>query len=384
MQDHTLMAFWEYILLCEIAQRVTDVDFEWAQLDEERRRAFEIVKEIHSEQPSADQEDFSERLLKTVDILVERFSAKGSDIHALKDLTAELFRETIPKLQKPIALYLREKEQVWVLFDNLDKAWPVGGATPADTLIIRTLLDATRKLQRQFAQHNVVLNTLVFLRNDIHDLLVKTTSDRGKDTQISLDWDDPELLKEIIRQRILRSVNVTGDFDTVWRRLFDGHVGVRDSFGYILDRTFMRPRDLLNFLRRATEIAINRGHDRVLESDIVTAEKSYSEDLFVSTAAELRDISSAYEGVLYAFLRQSVRFTPEELSKVISSVVPSEIIDQVIQILVWFGFLGVQEESRDEPVFAYQQRYNVEKLLVPIRRGQAFFVVHPAFHPSLQ
>ena len=73
----------------------------------------------------------------------------------------------------------------------------------ADILIIRTLLDATRKLQRQLGNHSVEFHSLVFLRNDIYELLVKETPDRDKDTAIALDWNDSPIFEEIVRQRIL-------------------------------------------------------------------------------------------------------------------------------------------------------------------------------------
>jgi hypothetical protein len=41
---------------------------------------------------------------------------------------------------------------VWLLVDNLDKGWPTRGTTSEDILIVRSLLDATRKLQRQLGR----------------------------------------------------------------------------------------------------------------------------------------------------------------------------------------------------------------------------------------
>jgi hypothetical protein len=55
----------------------------------------------------------------------------------------------------------------------------------------------------------------------------------------------------------------------------------------------------------------------------------------------------------------------------------------LLELLVWFGFLGVQEQRQSEPTFSYQVRYNVAKLLAPTSQGKAVFVIHPAFRKAL-
>jgi hypothetical protein len=382
MQAHTMMAFWDYILLCELAQKIIDQDYSWAMRDENRRRQFEAIRDLYARQPTASTGDFSERLLGQVDSLIERFEAVGKEAD-WPDLTQALFREEIPALTSALAPYLAEKEAVWILVDNLDKGWPIKGAAVGDVLIIRALLESTRKLQRQFDQKDLQLSVLVFLRNDIYDLLIRQTSDRGKDTQIALDWNDEELLREIVRQRMSQSLQIDGVFDDIWRAVFAAHVGVRDSFSYILERTLMRPRDLLNFLRQAVEVAVNRRHEQVTEDDIKTAERSYSEDALLAMSFELRDISAGYGSLLYAFVGQPTTLLPEDVHALLAKDVPADRLDPLIDMLVWFGFLGVVEQGRDEPQFAYQVRYNVDKLLAPIRRRAASFVVHPAFHRAL-
>lgn len=383
MQEHTMVAFWEFILLCEIAQKIVDRDYSWAQREQERRKRFGAVNELHLAHFPGETGDFSERLLGQIDRLVERFAERGEEDVESHRFTGELFRREIRDLEAVIVPYLREKDSVWILVDNLDKGWPTRGAAPADIVIIRALLDATRKLQRQFEQRGLELNVLVFLRNDIYDLLVRNTSDRGKDTQISLDWNDPEVFKEVVRQRIITSTGGRGSFDDVWRTLFDAQVGVADSFSYILDRTLMRPRDLLSFLHRAVETAINRGHERVTEEDIRAAERSYSEDMLLGMSFELRDIYSDYGNLLYAFSRQPATLDAAAVRGVLAPEVDDDKVEAVLEMLLWFGFLGVREQGELEAVYSYQVRYNVDKLLAASRRDESRFEIHPAFHRAL-
>ena len=275
IQEHTLTAFWTYILLCEIAQKVSDVDYSWAHRGARRSAAYDnLVGEYRAHGP-ADEGDFSERLLHQVNRLAQRFSKNVRSLSA-GELTQTLFRNDVRSMSAAVGRYLVYKNSVWVLVDNLDKGWPVRGASEIDIMIIRTLLEATRKLQRQLEERDVDFHSLVFLRNDIYEHLVRETPDKGKETTITLDWPDPEVFKEMVRQRMESSIKLSGTFDNIWPAEFDNYIGTQDSFTFVISRTLMRPRDLLSFLRKAVEVSINRGHERVRQDDLRAAEEEYS------------------------------------------------------------------------------------------------------------
>src|SRR5205814_1468750 len=93
--------------------------------------------------------DFSERLLRKVEQISASYSAKSRVLDGTA-LTRALFGADIRELDDAVADYVEAKESILVLIDNLDKGWPTRGASSEDVLILRTLLEATRKLQRQF------------------------------------------------------------------------------------------------------------------------------------------------------------------------------------------------------------------------------------------
>jgi hypothetical protein len=386
MQEHTLTAFWEYVLLCELAHKIEIREAAWAERDSERLKRYQRVVAVYNQQPSAEIGDFSERLLRLVEVVSERFTSRDSTLKLTGPLLTEtLFRGGIRQLQDAIGPYLEEKDAVFVLLDNIDKGWPTHGARAPEILIIRALLEATRKLEHHLDQKDVNFHVLVCLRNDIHELLVRSVPDRGKDTQISLDYDDLELFKEIVRKRLLYGdVFKEGSFDELWAAVFPVHVNAQDAFQWVMDRTLMRPRDLLNFLRRATEVALNRGHERVFEEDMLAAEKAYSEDTLHDMTFELRDTYPDFENLLYAFIDTPARMSREKAIELIRlAEIPEADPAKVLDALVWFGFLGTTPLGRDEPTYAYQVRYNVEKLMSPIRAKRAEFVLHPAFRRAL-
>ncbi len=378
LKEHTLTAFWTYILLCEIAQKIIDTDESWAERDADRYRRFQELRELYRVEMPDDSGDLSERLLRQVDKLTSRLMAEP-DRPMAQQATQLLFKEEIPRLQRAVGEYLVEKSEVWLLVDNLDKGWPTKGTSAEDVLVLRTLLGASAKLQHYADKQQLSFFCLVFIRNDIYDLLLRETSDRDKDTAINLDWSDPEVFKELIRRRIVATTELKGTFAEVWPALFAQHVGTQESFRYVVDRTLMRPRDLLRFIRRVVEVAVNRGHGTVESDDFLAAEASYSEEMLQSINFEIKDAAPDCDDLVYYFIGTPWRMAVTDVRRKLSE---KERVEDALQILLWFGFLGI--ETVDGAVqFAYDVRYNVGKLLALVSGGQASLVVHPAFRTAL-
>lgn len=383
LQEHTLTAFWNLILLAELANKIVEEDYTWAHRDSERVLKYDALRSAYNECGHASPGDFSERLLNQVELLKARWPAEASDI-SNANITELLYGEDISKLSAVLSAYMEEKEEVWLLIDNLDKGWPVHGAKSEDILILRTLLEATRKLQRQLEKQDIGFHCLVFLRNDIFEALYEATPDKGKDTRIDLDWADRELFKELIRRRLLATRRVAGSFEDVWSAIFDQYVDTKTSFDYILDRTLMRPRDFLSFVHRAIEVAINRGHERVGAEDLKKAEMSYSEDLLKATGFELQDVLERSIDFLYVFLGCRNVMMPHEVTGMLIEVgLNDDEAKRAIYLLAWFGFLGVESRDGSESKYAYEMRYDIKRLMAPLTQGGRF-VVHPGFHAALE
>jgi hypothetical protein len=383
VQEHTLTAFWNAILLAELAHKIVTMDSAWAFRDPSRRDRYERVDKLYSASWLAEEGDFSERLLKQVDRLAETVGG-GSDPASFGKMTENLFRTSIRDLSDAVGGYLQDKRAVWLLVDNLDKGWPTGGASSEDILILRALLEASRKLQRELDRQGVPFQCLVFIRNDIYDHLLMETPDKGKDTAITVDWADTELFKAVFRLRVLSSGLLTGSFDELWSAIFDHAVGTQSSFEYVTERTLLRPRDFLMFIHRSIEVAINRGHTRVLTQDLVKAEEFFSDDMLKAMAFELEGGALGKSDSVYAFIGCSCCLAKEDVEKrLFEAGVPTDQVDKAVKLLAWFGFLGVEALAGERALFAYQMRYDLPKLLAPIVRGQGRFVIHPAFRTAL-
>jgi hypothetical protein len=383
LQEHTVTAFWNYILLSEVAHKILERERYHAERDGERLKRFERLEQAYLDHEITQTGDLSQRLLRQVERIADRYGAIEKS--EMRDrLTEVVYSTDIRALDDAVSEYLQEKESVWLLIDNLDKSWATRGTTREDIQIVRGLLEATRKLQRQLEEREVEFKCLVFLRTDVHEHLVRDTPDRDKDTAIRLDWDDPSVFQEIIRRRITASTEVDGEFTDVWRAFFFTHVGAQESFSYILDRTLMRPRDLLKFVQRAIEVALNRGHSMVSAEDIQQAEQSYSEDMLLMTSFEIEDTAPGLGDILFSFQNAQRTLSKDEVEALLRARgLIDEALPRALELLVWFGFFGVAGAGADEDVYAYQVRYNIGQLLAPINEGRGRLVIHPAFRAAL-
>jgi hypothetical protein len=384
-QEHTLVGFWHLLLLTEMARKILVADRHFANRDERRFERFRAVEDLYRGFSPQFDGDFSQRLLLEVDRIIERVG--GVDAGELGPrLTEYLFTGHVRQLEAALVDYLREKEEVWLLLDNLDKGWPVHGSTDEDILIVRALLEATRKIQERLEDKGIAFRCLVFLRTDIYSHLLKATPDKGKDTAISLEWDNIAFFEEIIARRIEASTELEGDFRDMWPQVCESHINVQDTFDYMVERTLMRPRDLLVFLRRCIDMAINLGHDKVNVEDILLGEKAYSDEMLFGVAEEIADTRPEWQDVPYAFQGQGVQLSQEEVNGLLREVRPDisdEEATQGIELLLRFGFLGVRARGFEEPVYAHTLNFNMRRLLEPLRREKGRLVIHPAFHEAL-
>lgn len=382
LQQHVLTAFWNYLLLMEIAHKIVNDEFRYIFRDGRLKDPYDRVVAAYGADHGAEQGDFSERLLKLVDDIVNRRKLV-KEIAGTPEVTQIVYGEDIRPLNEALSNYFSaaRKEDLWLLFDNLDKGWPVLSATPEDIVLLKSLLEATRKLQRQFEQKDVEFHALVFIRNDIYEHLILDPADRGKDTPVPLDWNDAEVFKEMLRRRIMSSTGIEGTFGAIWSTLFATHVKGEESFAYILNRTLMRPREILRFVREAINVAVNRGHEKVSEEDIWQAERTCSEDLLVDFTLELKDVNTTYADVPYAFIgKKSILSTGDVESVLRDATVPPSQIESLTNLLLWFGFLGMYVFPEEER-YSHQFQYDLKRMRSGIK--QHSYCLHPAFRSAL-
>jgi hypothetical protein len=389
--EHTVTAFWEYLLLLEICYKLLEKDRLPHTRDRRLLEPYRRLASLYDSDEYVTEGDFSERLSSLLQHITDDYQSKYGDetnrTLTQQEITELLYRHDVNKLREQIVEYLRLKDMLFLLFDNLDKGWPTHGLTTTDIVILRALLEATRKLERQLQRRDVRCSTLAFLRNDVYELLVSETPDRGKEGRAALDWSDADLLRELIRRRLLYSGMPDRPFDELWHRICVSHIDGEESSQYLIDRCLMRPRALIDLANHCRGFAVNLGHPKIEPDDIKKGVEAFSSDLVVDIGYEIRDILPVAENVLYAFIDEP-QTLPANAAHILlerGGILPAMMKD-IVNILLWYGVLGVRRMD-GTVTYIYSVNYEMPILMGIIRKLEAqglVYVVNPAFVPGLQ
>lgn len=390
--EHTVTAFWEYLLWLEICYKLIEKDQELHKRDHRLFEPYQRLLAAYLTDSYSGEGDFAERLkalLRDIQAEIEKRLGAEEKVELTKPQITELvYRHDFSRLKSLIEDYLQFKEEIWLLFDNIDKGWPSHGVQNEDLVIVRSLIEATRKIERELQRKSVDAHSVIFLRNDIYEILVDSTSDRGKETRANVDWADPELLREMLKRRMVRMLPSDRDyeFSNVWAQICEPMIDGEESSQFLIDRSLMRPRSLLELIGHCRGFAVNLGHGKITKSDIYKGYVAFSNDLVTELGLEIRDVFPDAENVLYAFIAAPPNFDRQTLQSIlIGGGMKEAQLNDVIDLLFWFGFLGFIW-ANGEQRFIYSFNYNMalmrgthEKLL----KTGISYVINPAFSPAL-
>lgn len=388
--QHTIMAFWEYVLLLEICHKLLQKDQQRHITDHELFEPYRKLSGLYNESNYDTEGDFSERITGLIGKIHNEYQKKYNGKEGVRlsssQVTELLYRHDVKSLKDEVLLYMKRKEKLWLLFDNIDKGWPTTGLTHEDLVIIRALIDSTRKIERQFEKVNIDVKTIIFLRNDVYELLVKDTSDRGKEANVMLDWTDPDLLRELVRLRIISNgLEEETPFLSAWSLICTSHYKGEESSQYLIDRSLMRPRFLLNLINQCKSFAVNLNHAIIGEEDLEKGLSAYSSDLLADIHYEIDDISPGSGESLYAFIGSKQYLQHKEINLLLYEFsVEKELTDKIIGILLWYGFLGLQVQD-NETKYIYDFNYNMRLMngFAKKKNDDLVYQINPSFWPAL-
>ena len=371
VQEHATAAFWEYVLLLEISYKVLEKDRKRHVNDHTLYEGYRKLEDLYArDELTGGEADFSERMIRLVHRISEAFLDRLEDeprqYLTAGEVTQLIFKTEIPELRDAFVDYLHKKKEVVVLFDNIDKSWPTHGIGTTDIMILRGLLDASRKLEQMFQEREIDFGFTIFLRNDVYEFLVSETSDRGKESVVSLDWTDNDRLREVLRLRLTyKGLPQDLSFYDAWREISVSHRDGEDTSEYLISRSLMRPRYLLRLINYCKGNAVNLSHDKFTVEDIDKAVAAFSADSIREIGLELRDVFPAAEDVLYEFIGAKRRLTRSEIEAILDRTpLTHEEYGRLVEALMWFGFIGVLRivEGESREVYIYDVYYDMKKL----------------------
>ena len=350
---------------------------------------YRALARLHEAERNVGEGDFSERFLVLSEQITQTYRRKFGEEEGTRltadEVTGLLHVKAIGGLKTTLADYLSHKEQVLVLFDNLDKGWSHRGIESGDILILRCLIDASRKVQNEMRRVGIPMSCVVFVRNDIYELLIEESADFGKETRASLDWSDPDLLREVLRRRLVQQLEGDANFSQIWGRICCSHFRGEETSQFLIERSLMRPRNLLRLVNHCKGFAVNLDHERIEPEDIEKGLHAYSSDLVIEADRELADVLPSAKGLLYDFVGEPAEMDKAQLEALLTeSKLTHEEFETVLGFLLYFGFLGIRV-GEEEPQYIYDVGYDqgILSALQRKNRDTVRLVLNPAFWPAL-
>jgi hypothetical protein len=390
-KEFLLSAFWEYVLLLEICGKILDRDRDLQKRDHLLFEPYQRLLRRYREETSSVGLSFSDRLLRLIERIAVAYSTTfGEKLNIdLSDgeVTKILYQTTLGELRDDLVHYAKNKGKVFLLFDNIDKAWNANGLDDSDVVMIRTLLDANKKLGNDFRRAGTDYYSAVFLRNDVYDILLSHTPDRGKDTIALVDWNQRKLMRHMIGKRLLfNSSNKTFSVEHLWHDIALPVIDGEDTLEYFISHCMMRPRYLLRLINFCKGSAINFGRDRIDQDDINSGLSAYSTDIVKEIGLEMRDVLPASEDVLYVFLgepKEMLRSKIEELLK--PKLSDPATVTATIALLLWHGVFGFRR-SATEVTYIYDVNQDLKRLrgIMDKAAHDPVIQINPALWPSLE
>ena len=319
---------WNFILITEMVKALAEkTDRLYSSPDDQDRNN---LYQYYESKRVALQSDFGSRLT----------AALANENENTEKLLTELRDYRIaPRIRN---LAKREGISFYIVADDLDKHWQPG--TKQSIEILLGLMDEASQLQRYFADQ---LKVVMFLREDIFDVLAQQDVDYPKRSFWRMEWTAPNL-KHLVAARLAIGADLYDEDDeTIWSAVFPDTIQGLNASDYILSRVLPRPRDVLGFCQAAIDQAQLNGHPSVSAQDILDGEIKFANSFGKLLTAEFRGLYPSLEEVLFEFagvpaVMQWTEF--EEYAK--------EAIDKQKSVLTeWVGDYGLSPISVADTLF---------------------------------
>jgi hypothetical protein len=387
-RQHLIIAFWEYLIYLEVAYKLLEKDERAHRYNRDIYEAYVALSGAYNSRHFSPEGDFSERLAtlsaRLADAYQQKYGRQDGRRLTAGEVTELVYTHDIRQLRDLISNYLHRKEAVWVLFDNLDKGWSTQGVDVIDAVVLRCLVDAGRKVEREMRKADHVVHCIVFVRNDVYDHLMRNSPDYGKEMRATLDWSDADMLREMLRLRLVRGLGADlnkVNFQAVWHELCVSHYRGEDTSTCLINRSLMRPRNLLKIFNHCRGFASNFNRQKIEDADIEKGLKAYSADLLDELDRELTDVFPEARDLLYHFLDAPGVLTADQLASILTGAKVAE-REKVTDFLLYYGVLGIQ--AVDAEYFIFNVNYDLRVLKIRAERGADTirYIINPAFWPA--
>jgi hypothetical protein len=306
--DHAHTNAWKFTLIVEATIELLGTDNRWTGEARSAIRTLEKFLKDNFGKVNPDLESTASSILKGLNSF--NLSAFGFGLGIGRESHDQTLSPAILDSLTTLLKSVVSQRRVVIALDRLDDSWD--GSEESQSLLTGLLM-AAKEMNNRLGEPttNNGLRVVVFLRSDIYDSLRFDDKDKHRQLEEWIVW-TPELLQEMVNKRLPTGVSVSEIFEPGDMR------GSTSPFDYIVKRTFLRPREVIQFLDECQRKAAP-GAFEITKDNIRVAEERYSkwkvDDLRQEFAKAFPDF-----GRLLECLRQQVhRYDSlEELESVLA------------------------------------------------------------------
>jgi hypothetical protein len=284
-EERRYLNSWKYLVLLTLAKVVLNEDQSqpWSEQALESLEALEdfVVDSYGTRNPDVAQLFAPpKRRLRFKGSLKAPFATLEAGSVEVRELPIHV-QEVNRRIANHVFTTLNPEADYYICFDQLDLGFDTEQPIYSQRLI--SLLLAARELSAAAHEEDRRLSVIVFLRDDIYDML--QFEDKNKLTQnymSTVEWHQREpgsTLRQLMERRFGEALK--GEETIRWTDVFDESkqmTGRQTKYDHICDRTFLRPRDMIQFCNEILAVykAADEKSDAFANEHIINARQAYS------------------------------------------------------------------------------------------------------------
>lgn len=272
-------------------------------------------------------------------------SLSRSNINAGRELTAltDALLDAITTIAKDIDI-----EKLMLHFDELDRGLVTFNEARKNLLI--GLILAARDVNKKTKENGLNCSIIVYLRSDLWEQL--RFSDKNKISQtttLNLEWNS-ETLKDLIKIRIQSSLQPKSSWDLITSPSLMR--GSQTKWDHIVTRTFLRPRDVIQFLNTTLRVVKSKQYENgaafITNTDVMDSRQAYSSYLKQELEDEITPHWAQWEDAIRACTNiATVTFKLDEFTeRYEQSKSKGSQIDAIEALRLLYSFSVIGYESR--------------------------------------
>lgn len=319
--EHAHTNAWKFTLIVEAASALLESEKKW---EGDAKEAMNVLRSFLKDNFG----DLNTGVLRSAASILKglssfNLSAFGFEIGATTERANQILTPAIIESLTALLGDVVREHRVIIALDRLDDSWD--GSKESQSLLIG-LLKAAKEFNDLLGGHKTAngLRVTVFLRSDIYDILEFDDKDKHRPLEELISW-TPRLLMEMVNRRIPDPLKVEDLFESGVMR------GSIQPFNYLVKRTFLRPREIIQFLvecQTQAETRLNSlniaGSESQLSSQVITkddirsAEERYSQWKVEDIKQEFKRAFPDFVPLIECFRQQVHRYDSlEELEQML-------------------------------------------------------------------